>query len=292
MKYFLGKSKYLPFLLLLAVTALLFITNYKAGTFLTGWDNLHPEYNFGVNIQRSIFAVWQEYQGLGLLAGMAHASDLVHQIFLLILSPIIPLNLLRYFYQFFMVFLGLTGIYVFLSHFVLAEKDEKTRKIFSLVGSLSYLLNLGTIQYFFVPFEPYSTFYGFFPWELFVVFQYLKNPNKKNLLILALVNLLATPQAYVQTIFLVYLLCLAVVLAFHTLVHKKRIASLKALAVVLLINSFWLLPNLYFVIHNLSVTQNAMQNQMATEKFFEMNKRRGNILDFALLRDFYYDFFD
>src|SRR6476469_3381933 len=88
-------ARHWPVVTLFATVLLLFATSYQPGTFLTGWDNLHPEFYFSMNIQRSIFAVWQEYQGLGLLGGMGHASDLPHQLFLLGLSFILPLSTVR-----------------------------------------------------------------------------------------------------------------------------------------------------------------------------------------------------
>src|ERR1035437_7494333 len=101
-----------PIITILGITLLLFIRNYSANTWLIGWDNLTPEFNLGMNIQRSIFAVWQEYQGLGLLGGMGHASDLVHQVILLLLSFALPLHLLRYTWTFLMLFLGSVGAYL------------------------------------------------------------------------------------------------------------------------------------------------------------------------------------
>src|SRR6266566_455847 len=85
-----------PFLFLFGLVLLLFLTNYQPGTILSGWDNLHPEFDFGLNVKRSIFAVWQEYQGLGLLGGMAHSADLLRHIFLFGLSFFIPTDMLRY----------------------------------------------------------------------------------------------------------------------------------------------------------------------------------------------------
>src|ERR1035437_3884230 len=91
-----------PIITILGITLLLFLRNYSANTWLIGWDNLMPEFNLGINIQRSIFAVWQEYQGLGLLGGMGHASDFIHQLGLLLMSLIIPAQLLRYTWTFLM----------------------------------------------------------------------------------------------------------------------------------------------------------------------------------------------
>lgn len=286
--------KHYPLLLLFVLTLIVAATNYTPGTFLSGWDNLHPEFNFSLNIKRSIFAVWQEYQGLGLLGGMAHASDLPRQIVLWLVSFVLPKDLIRYAYHFSMVFIGMAGVYATLKRFFLSEKKLHIAIIASLLGAVFYLLNLGTIQYFFVPFEPYSTFWGFFPWEIFALLLFLEHPSKRRAFLLFLINFFAIPQAYVQTIFFVYIICLCVILAFWAIKTKKKASIFigsKIILLIFFINSFWLLPNLYFVFHDVSVTQNSMQNQMATEKFFQMNQKRGTITDFPILREFYYDFF-
>lgn len=277
----------------MGIVALMAVRNYVPGTWLTGWDNLHPEFNFKLNIYRSLFSVWQEYQGLGLLAGMAHASDLPHQLFLFLLSYIFPPSSLRYIFHFLMLLVGTWGVYAIIEGFFLSHLDEKIKKKAAFLGALFYLLNLGTVQYFFVPFEPYSTFWGLFPWELFVFFRLLQNPNRKNTIIFALVNVLAIPQAYVQTLFLVYFLCLGVISATDVLIHKSKArlhACLKMLLIIICINAFWLLPNIYFTLKDVSVTQQAMNNQMNNERFFQENKKRGTIQDFAVLKEFYFDF--
>ncbi len=288
-------KRYWPILLFIFIVFSLFITNYNPGTWLTGWDNLHPEFNFWLNIKRSIFAVWQEYQGLGLLGGMGHSADLPRQILLWIMSIIIPSQLLRYFYHFLMLFIGVLGIYCISKDYILTGYEFKTRIKGSILAAIYYLLNLGTIQYFYVPFEPYSTFWGLFPWEIYVLIRYLNDSSRKNLVLLFLVNLLAVPQGYVQTIFLVYILCVGIFIIFNLL--KKHsfhslIASLKVILVIMTINAFWLLPTLYFMKNNFLVNRNAMQNYMATDKFFQMNKQRGTIGDFIYLKEFYYDFID
>ena len=292
-----AKGHILPFSGLLAIVLILGFTNYTPGTFLTGWDNLHPEFNLGLNLNRSIFAVWQEYQGLGLLGGMAHASDLIHQVELFLLSFVFKPDILRYFYHFSMLFLGMAGIYL-ISRKFLSGINELTKTLSAVAAGIFYGLNLGTIQYFYVPFEPYSTFFGFFPILLYSLFTYFERSNRKNLIMFAIVNLLATPLAYVQTVFLVYFICIALVTAVFAFASNGQTKKLRvkhgfiALVSILIINSFWLLPNLYFTATNVSVTQNAMQNKMATEKFFQMNKNRGTIIDLALLKEFYYDFTD
>lgn len=281
--------------MLILIISILCVVNYVPGTYLTGTDNLHPEFNFGLNMYRSIFSVWQEYQGLGLLAGHAHASDLPHQVFLWLVSFILPNSFLRYFFTYSMLFLGTLGVYKLLNSLLVQTFSPSLRKRTAFLGALFYLLNLGTMQYFLTPFEPYSTFWGFLPWELYSIFLFLKAPSKKHAFFVAFVHFLAAPQAYVQTVFVVYGLCVAILFSWYFLIHKsKTTAKLLILlsAIIFCVNAYWLLPNLYFAATNVSVTQNAINNKINTERFFQQNKARGNLWDFALLRGFNYDFVD
>jgi len=93
-------------LLILGLALYIAFRNYIPGTWLLGWDNLAPEFDFKINILRSLSAVWQEYQGLGLLGGMAHAADLPRQLILGVASLILPTSFLRYFWTFLMFLVG------------------------------------------------------------------------------------------------------------------------------------------------------------------------------------------
>jgi hypothetical protein len=279
--------KYLPLALLILLALIVVITNFSISKFILGWDNLIPELNFPVNFSRSIFSVWQEYQGLGLLAGNGHAAELPREILLLISSFILPLNLIRQFYVFSMLITGVLGTY-FLIKLLLPTKNN----IFAFIGGTFYLLNLATIQTFFVPFEPMITHYGLLPWLVLTLVYYLKNHSHKALLGLAIVNILATPQAEVPTMFLVYLIVAAFVLFAYNLKERTKYIfkkSLKALAIIFIINAFWLLPFLYFVLTNSSVAIDAKINQMSTENVILQNKAFGNILDVMLLKGFWFN---
>lgn len=281
--------------ILLGVLGFLFFRNYTPETWLTGWDNLHPEFNFGLNIKRAFYSVWQEYQGLGLLAGMAHAADLFREIFLWLISLAIPQSFNRYFFHFLMIASGAIGTYFFLRDIVFEKKTELRYRAGSFLGALFYVFNLGSIQYFYVPFEPYSMLWGMLPWTLYTLFNYLKKNSKKHLLWFALVNILATGQAYVQTIFLIYAMVVGLILTVYLVSRRSKkafITSLLAVGIIFITNAFWILPQAYFVTQDINVTQNAMQNRMATEKFYQMNKGRGNIEDYMVLKEFYYDFLD
>ena len=277
----------LPFFLLVSVLLFLFYKNYRPHTFLAGWDNLMPELNLGMNIKRSLLAVWQEYQGLGLVGGMGHATDLIRQLMLLPFTLILPTNLIRYLWHFSMIALGTLSMYFGL------KKVLKFSSWIALAASLFYLLNFGSVQNFWPPFEPFSTFWGFFPLLIFSLLSYLQKPSKSLTFQLIAFNFLAIPAFYVQTIFLVYLLCVSLILFSYLLSNKLSfLHSLKIIMLILFLNAFWLFPFVYFLKTEAFNPRQSIGNLMATEETVERNLYRGHLSDFLLLRGYYYDIVD
>ena len=288
MKKIFSSPLFYPLVLILIVTSICF-RNFTPGTFLIGWDNLLPELNIWLNLKRSFLAVWQEYQGLGLVGGMGHATDLIRQLILLPFTLILPQNLIRYLWHFAMLFLGTLGIYFGL------KNTLKFKPGLSFLASLFYLLNFGTIQYFWAPLESFSAFWGFFPWLIFILWNYLENQSSGNLKKLLLVNLLAIPSFYVQTLFAVYIICISLILLSHFITTKKfsnlKLYSFLAL-LLFFINSFWLLPQIYFLKANLHNPVAGIGNFMSSDESFARNQYRGYLPDFLLLRGYYFDFPD
>ncbi|RJR24799.1 hypothetical protein C4578_02350 [Candidatus Microgenomates bacterium] len=286
-QFFLKVIDIWPVLILTAVFLAISIANSHAGTWLSGWDNLHPEFDFGLNLKRSFFASWQEYQGLGLMGGMGHAADLPRQLILWIFSLFLPSSFLRYFYHFLMLYLGSLGIYFLLS-FLLAGKGKK--KLSALAGSVFYLFNLATIQLFYVPFEAFSHHFASLPWLFLVNLNFLEKRDKKSLIFLLLVNLLAVPQGYVGTFFAVYLMAWGLASFVYLLQNKgslKRV--LLSFAFIFITNAFWLLPNLYFVFSDVNITVQSKISQMTTEDNLLKNKKYGDLKNVVLLKGFWFD---
>jgi hypothetical protein len=316
-------------LLLFFLLSFLFLTNYKPGTYLLGWDNLQTELNPTLGVYRAIFSVWEEYQSFGLLAGMAHAADLVRALFIVFLSFILPQNLVRYVYHCLMLFLGGVGMLTLLG---------KRKAAF--LGALFYILNLGTIQIFYLPFEPFSTFFAFLPWGIWSFRKLINNPPKadalrrtgvqcktsqRDLCLFFLINLLGTPSFYTQQLFAVYLLILGLISLgkifkdvstplrfaqnlkqnkkqeetsslFPQLLKQVSWKNLKTIVIafvlIFIVNSFWILPQLYFVKTSSSVIYNAKINQLATEDVYFQNREKGTPNYFLRLEGYYYDLFD
>lgn len=280
--------------LLFALTVVLFITNYLPGSYLLGWDSLSTEFAPFLGLQRAFWAGWQEYQSFGLVAGMGHSADLVRALFGLLLSFFVPVNLIRYVSHMFFIFVGILGMYK-----LLCLIFEEKHRILPFLGALFYLLNLGTVQMFSIPFEPFSVFFAMLPWEILVFLQYLhshKILDKKKLLLLVLVNLLATPQSYVQTMFFVYILVLSCFSLGFLIEYKDRIFYIKklflAFLLIISVNLFWILPQVYFLATSYGVVESSKINQLATPDIFNRNKEKGNLASFVLMEGFYFDSVD
>ncbi|MFA6369019.1 MAG: hypothetical protein WCX20_01410, partial [Candidatus Shapirobacteria bacterium] len=61
------KKYFYPLILVLTCLLICFL-NYTPDTFLTGWDTIHPEFNFSLNFSRLFSGVWRQEQGLGAVA--------------------------------------------------------------------------------------------------------------------------------------------------------------------------------------------------------------------------------
>jgi hypothetical protein len=278
-------------LFLITTSLLLAFLNYQPDTWLTGWDNLHPEFFFKVNLKRSLFSVWQEYQGLGLLGGMAHAADLPRQLILYSLNLLgVPAQNLRYLWTFAMLTIGPLGVYFFIKNLSLKSNFDRHTKIFAaLLGGLFYLLNLSTVQNFFVPFESFVSFFGFFPWLILVTTNYLQHSTKRHYLHLIFTYILATSAFYVETIFVVLVLC---ILPLILITKAKFLEKIKTISTILITQSFWLLPVIFFVLTNGHIGEQAKINLIATPETYLRNLEFANLKDIALLKGYLLNFTD
>lgn len=271
-------------ILLAVFAAILCWVNYAPNTFLTGWDTLHPEFNFPLNFQKIIFGVWREDQGLGAVAGHSHMSEFPRLILMWLSSLVVPVSDLRYLYYFACLILGPLGVYYFL------EKIVIKNKVFSFLGGLFYLLNLGTVQHFFIPFEMFATQYAALGWLFLFATKFLERKNKKYLILFSITTFLATPQAYAATLFYSYLIAFGLYLGAYLI---KNHSALKQIIIIMLatfaINSFWLLPNLYYLKTSAGLVPEAKTNLLFSENVYQKNAKFGNLEDTALLKGFLFE---
>ncbi|NCS97051.1 MAG: hypothetical protein GW762_00455 [Candidatus Pacebacteria bacterium] len=281
-----------PHIMLLALCWLAIVfTNFNPGTWLIGWDNLIPEVNIFLNLYKTIFSAWQSWQGLGIVGGIAHASELSRELILLPFALILPGELIRYIWTFAMLLVGMLGTY----HLALwLLKESKHSTWIALVVAVAYTFNLATIQNFFVPLEAFSTFWGFFPLFLLTAFKLVKNPSKKSIFFFALIQFLGASAFHVQTMFIVY----SLVLSIFTLASliSSRGQNIKALCVLwitlILVHFYWLAPVGYFTLTNAQQTVDSKQNSISTQEVFESNKAAGSLTNILRLKGYWFNYTD
>lgn len=265
------------------------VANYIPGTYLMGWDNIQTDLNPWLGVKRAVWSGWQEYQSFGLPAGMAHASDAVRAAGVWLLSFVLPQSTMRYMVHFLLVLIGAIGAYINIrSHIA-----DKFASACALAGAMVYVFNFYTVQILSLPFEGFTYFYAFLPWEIWIFLRFLKDNSvtAKTLLGFLVINILATAQSYAQQIFAVYILVLAVSAVGVIATSKAKMMlmrrALGALLLILSINAFWILPQAYFVTTNRDVVTRAKMNEVSTERVWQENKDKGTLQDFVRMENFF-----
>jgi hypothetical protein len=287
--FFLKKNIYI--FIIFIVVVLISLLNYKKSTFISGWDTLHPEFDFSLNFKRLFLGVWREEQGLGAPPSHAHMADLPRVLILWFLHFFLPINTLRYFYIFSCLLFGVFGIYHLIS-FLLNRNGNKYYKLTAFLASLFYLFNLSTLQQFYVPFEMFTVQYAFLPYLILYSLKFLINKNKKNLLIFALINFFATPQAYAPHLWYAFFItyCLFLVSYFFINLNKSNLKKILILIfITLIVNSFWLLPSFYYIKNFGFIPSQSKQNRLFSQEYKLRNEKNGILKDVSILKGFYFD---
>lgn len=274
-------------LLLILITVLICFLNYSPNTFLTGWDTLHPELNFNLNLKRLIFDIWHPEQGLGAIPAHAQMSDLPRVLILYLFHFVLPLNFLRYSYIFLCFILGPLGIYFFIKF--LFQKSAH-QNLIAFLTALFYIFNLSTVQQFYVPFEMFPTQWAFLPWIIYFSLKYLQNNHQKNLILFSVFTLLAAPQAYAPQLWYAFFAIYTIFLIIHSFFNKKHLKkSIKLIIFTLLLNAFWLIPNLFYIFTSSTSPQLNRDNRLYSQEFLLKNRQNGTLADSTIIKGFYLD---
>jgi len=291
MKKFFRKfdSLVFPFVILIIV-GVIFWQNYIPGTYLSGWDTLHPEFNIPLYLKRVFWGVWQEHQGIGAVAVQAHASEVSKLFFLYPLSFILPQFLVRYAFFFLTLLLGTLGVYFFLNY--IFSKRNFWKKLASFVGSLFYLLNLATVQQYYVPFEMFAIYFTAVPWIFLLVLRYLNKGGRKNLLLFTLALFFSSSMAHTPTLFYVFFASVILFLFFFIILNLSKLAIKRSFVLVfiyILINLFWIAPNVYFLKNHAGEVEKSKIHSDFTPEAFLQSKDYGDIEDVALNKNFLFN---
>jgi hypothetical protein len=286
MKTLINKNKY-PIALII-ISLILCAANYQPGTILSGWDTLHPEFNFWDYFSRIIFGVWQQHQGLGALATQAHASEIARMFIYFPMSIFLPENLLRYSYFFLTLILGPLGTYLFLKHIVFKENSFQNQ-IASFSGGLFYLLNLAILQQFYVPFEMFATHFASLGFIFLFALKYIEEKSRKYLILYSVTIFLSASMAHTSTLWFAFFGIFSLFLLLYSFVKKNKAifkTSISLLILTIVINSFWLLPNIYFLLTEGSLISQAKITSLFSPEAFAQNAAYGTIPDLLLFKNF------
>lgn len=271
--------------LILLIEIILFFTNYLPHTFLIGWDNLTPEFNISANLSRELFGVWASYRGPGLVNGMAEIANLFHTLYITFLSMLFNISDLRYILIFFLHLSGGLGIFMLI-------KMLTGNLRASFIGALFYMFNIGVIQMFFAPLETFAFHFAALPIGALFIIKALENTERKNLFFLFLTSLFFSPQSFVPTFFIVYIILVGAIFLFHQTSEKDYKKIFIIIMVIIMSNAFWGLPYIYTSLTNANVVVNSKINQMSTEDDLLKNKAYGNLKSVALIQGFLLDYTD
>ncbi len=274
-------------LILLLICLFICFKNYTPNTFLTGWDTLHPEFDFSLNFKRLIFGVWRSDQGLGDLAGHSAMADLPRVLILWIFHFFLPLNFLRYGYVFLCLIVGTLSFFYLIKYLF---KNQSHATLLAFISALAYLLNLGTMQQFYVPFEMFPTQWAFLPLLILFSLKYLQSRKPTHLLIYLLLTFFASPQAYAAQLWYAFFVVYALFLVLYSLFHRDRYKnSLYLLLITLLANSFWLLPNIHYALTSTNNPLINRGNRLYSQEYLLQNRATGTLDNTSLVKGFYFN---
>lgn len=282
---------FFPFLIFILVT-FVFWRNYVPGIVLLGWDSLHPEFNFPLNLNRILSGVWREDQGLGALASHSHMVEIARIFILWFESFAIPFSFLRYSYIFLSLLLGPLGFFFFFNYAFNNKNKTLAGSLSAFLASIFYLLNLVILQHIFVPFEMFLVQFAFLPWVFMFALRCLQEGKRSNFLWFFVVSFLASPQAYASALYWAFLASFLLFLFFYFLSGRtgkvlKRIILL--LFFQFFVNFYWLLPNLYNVIFGSQTIVNAKINRLFSPEAFIRNQEYGTWKDLVSGKNFLFD---
>jgi len=283
-------------LILLMVFSGVVATNFPLNnTWLTGWDNLHPEFNLPLNLKRAFEGVWQINEGLGLVGGHGYAATLPHTLAIWFLSFIFPIHTVRAIFTFLMLLIGSLGTYFVTTHLLreyINNRISATTRIAGLFAALFMMLNIGTIQNFYIQLEAFIVHFAFLPWLILTTWQYLHAPSKKTFITFLFVTIAIIPAGFIPPLFVVQNILIGVSLLFFILYKRNRqsiLSSFTVIATILCMNAFWLFPFLYYTVTHSQNYLHAYNNLQSTHVFIEKNQKYGDILNVPLMRSFLFE---
>lgn len=296
--WFAKLTNFFPLLLVIVVAVFVSAASYKPGTYLSGWDTLHPEFNIGLYSQRVFFGAWQEHQGLGAPASQAHLAELPRLPLIWLLTTFLPQSAVRHVFFYIMYLLGGVGIYLYSWKIWFAGKNQARVHWAAAITALFYLLNLVTLQQFYVPLEMFAVHFATLGFVLLTLHNALKSGKSLDLLWLFIIQVSSSPTAHTATLFYMYLLLVGLyVIAVATFDSTNSfLAKMKRLmligVVTITAHLYWLIPNLYYILTHSNYVSEAKISRLFSDEAFWQNQAFGNISNVIILKNFLFNWKD
>lgn len=286
------------FLVLTAILLGVFTRNFPTSEqWLIGWDALNPELNFWMNLKYAINSAWQPHYGTGALIGHGYAATLPHVLITGFLKLLMPTNTVRPVFIFACWYLGAVGMYlllVYLFHRVSGNKKANALSIpqtmLAIAGALFYIFNLGTTQIFYHPLEAFTVQFALIPWALLLIERYFDKPSYRRLLLLFLAVFIGSIQGFIPSSFVAFMVLVVSFLLVKIVGRDWRQRMKRAVLVlftVILANSYWLPPFVYYTLSNNQAYLESYQNQISTPQFVAKTAKYGTLGNVISLNSFF-----
>lgn len=278
-------NHWLPPFLVLTISCFVFYTNahLSEGKSLSGWDNILTEFDLWEYTQRVIGGAWLEHQGLGAPMSLAYLAEIPRLPILWIFHTILPANSVRTVFIFTMYGLGGLNMYWFLLKKWLSRKTQWINSWLAATGSTLYLLHVLTLQQFYIILEMFAIQFAFFPLLLMSIHQFEQKVTSKSILLFTVVQLLLAPSGHTPTNFYLAALFSILYSFFVGIKHGLNKAVKNVLIVSFLtffINSYWILPNVYYVITHSNYVHDSHSNQVFAPESISSVKEAGTLVNF------------
>lgn len=254
-----------PLVLVILVAAIIARQNINPNAWYSGWDNLHGEFDLQRYTNQVLGGAWLEHQGLGAPMNLAHLAEVSRLPILWLLSLVVPDHLIRITFIFLMYALGGVTMYFYLAKTWLDHRQTKLKNSLAALGGIVYLLHILTLQQFYIAFEMFTVQFAFLPLLFLIIHRFKRPLTAPTVLLFVGLQLLLAPSGHTPTNF--YLAVLASQLyGFFLVLPKGWLKALKTAVVIglltFIINSYWIIPNLYYTIHNSHYVQESHDNQL------------------------------
>lgn len=223
----------------------------KPDFYLVGWDNYSSYFNIKNSFFRTLFATWREYRGLGVPSD-AEVTD-VFRIFLqMVLSIFVKEELLDQLYFVFSLWAGVLAVYS-LARLLFKDTNKKeSDKWLDTIGFISvffYLFNMNTLSVFYSPMIPFVNRFWGLPALLWSMINWDKKKTKGNIVIVLLVVFFSSGSYITPTVMITNLMALFMFGLFYFGLKKTLMYE----TMYVLLNAFWLLPFINYVLEKSAI---------------------------------------